>query len=229
MTSMDPARPGALADSAPPGVSGTFWELCIGEARADSVALDIGTGTGPVALGLAPRVRHVVGVDREGDAIADARRAAARASLSNVEFCVADVDAVEYDTLVPAPPALVTAHLFMSEAFVERASRVLQHGGTLVVLGFHVDQWKETGKVSRFAWDEARMRALLERCGLRVEHLSVEKDVKEFPSVEAALAAAIGMAEKWKSDGRWFRYIKFLEDGGRTLTRSHVIAKGRKT
>jgi len=227
--STHPAPFGAAALSAPVGVSSDFWNLCIQEASGDRVALDIGTGAGRVALALAAHFRHVVGVDRESDAIADARLGAERLGLSNVEFVVADVEAVEYDTLVPAAPALVTAHLFMSEAFVERAARALAPGGAVVVLGFHVDQWKETGKVSRFAYDDARIRALFERCGLVVEHLSVEKDVKEFPSVEAALAAAIGMSEKWKSDGRWFRYIKFLEDGGRTLTRSHIIARGRKT
>jgi hypothetical protein len=46
--------------------------------------------------------------------------------------------------------------------------------------------------------------------------------------VEQGLAAAVGLAERWKSDGRWFHYIKFLEQGGRTLTRSHLIARGRR-
>ena len=41
-------------------------------------------------------------------------------------------------------------------------------------------------------------------------------------------AAAIGFSERWKSDGRWFRYIKFLEEGGRTLTRSHLVVKARR-
>ena len=55
------------------------------------------------------------------------------------------------------------------------------------------------------------------------------RDVQQFASVEEALAAAVGLEERWRADGRWFRYIKFLEDGGRTLTRAHLIAKARKT
>jgi hypothetical protein len=31
------------------------------------------------------------------------------------------------------------------------------------------------------------------------------------------------------ADGRWFRYIKFLEEGGRTLTRAHLIVKARRS
>ena len=43
-----------------------------------------------------------------------------------------------------------------------------------------------------------------------------------------ALAAVVGFEDRWKSDGRWFRYITFLEEGGRTLTRSHLIVKARR-
>jgi hypothetical protein len=96
------------------------------------------------------------------------------------------------------------------------------------MVAFHVDQWKETGKVSRFAYDEARLRASLERAGLRVEALEVEAEVQRFGSVEEALAAAVGLEERWRADGRWFRYITFLEQGGRTLTRSHLLAKARR-
>ena len=96
------------------------------------------------------------------------------------------------------------------------------------MVAFHVDQWQETGKVSRFAYDEARMRTALERAGLAVETLEVEREVQRFASVEEALAAAVGLEERWRADGRWFRYIDFLEEGGRTLTRSHLIAKARR-
>ena len=65
--------------------------------------------------------------------------------------------------------------------------------------------------------------------GFAMEHLGVEQEIQQFDSVEQGLAAAIGLAEKWKSDGRWFHFIKFLEDGGRTLTRSQLVAKARKT
>ena len=57
----------------------------------------------------------------------------------------------------------------------------------------------------------------------------MERDVQEFSGVEQALAAAIGLEEKWRADGRWFRYIKFLEEGGRTLTRAHLHVMARKT
>jgi SAM-dependent methyltransferase len=209
-------------------VSATFWALLLAEPLHDATVLDVGTGTGRLALALAPLCRHVVGVDREPDAIEEATRRAETLGLRNAEFVVADADAVDYQALVPAPPALVTAHLFLSDPLIERSVRALVPGGALAMVGFHVDQWKETGRPSRFAYDEARMRGALERNGFVVEHLAVERDVQRFGSVEEALAAAIGLSERWKSDGRWFRYIKFLEEGGRTLTHSHLIVKARR-
>ena len=38
----------------------------------------------------------------------------------------------------------------------------------------------------------------------------------------------VGLEDRWRADGRWFRYIAFLESGGRTLTRSHLLVKARK-
>ena len=210
------------------GVSPVYWKLVLAEPLRDATVLDLGTGHGRIALALAPRCRHVVGVDHDPAAIEVARRGADAAGISNVTFVVADADVVEYGGLVPEPPALVTAHLFMSDALVERSARVLGPAGALTLVSFHVDQWRETGRPSRFAYDEERMRRLLEAHGFAVEHLEVEREVQMFGSVEEALAAAIGLQERWKSDGRWFRYIKFLEDGGRTLTRSNLIVKARR-
>jgi hypothetical protein len=116
----------------------------------------------------------------------------------------------------------------MSEAIMAAAGRTLAPGEVLAFAALHVDQWRETGRRSRFAYDEDEARRQLERHGFAVEHLEVEQDVLTFDTVEQGLAAAVGLAERWKSDGRWFHYIKFLEQGGRTLTRSHLIARGRR-
>ena len=222
MTSVARAQP-------PVGVSAAYWRLLVSEPISDSVVLDVGTGAGRIALALASHCRQVVGVDRDTGAIDEARRHATERGITNVEFVVADADAVEYRSLVPEVPRLVTAHLFMSDALVERSASVLPRGGALTMLGFHVDQWRETGRPSRFAYDEARMRRLLTAHGFAVEHLEVERDVQTFRSLEEALAAASGLEGKWKSDGRWCRYITFLEQGGRTLTQSHLIVKARRT
>lgn len=207
------------------GLSPRFLAFFSESDLRDRQLLDVGCGTGRVTLALAPACHRAVGLDREPSLIAEARERAARAGLANVEFHVADVEADEYR---PWAPDVVTAHLCASDAIVERAARALSPGGFLAMVAFHIDQWKETGRVSRFAYDETRLRASMEGAGLRVEALEVEADVQRFGSVEEALAAAVGLEERWRADGRWFRYIAFLEQGGRTLTRSHLLAKARR-
>jgi len=110
-----------------------------------------------------------------------------------------------------------------------RAGRALAPGHVFAFVAFHTDQWSETGRPSRFAYDEDRGRRVLGDAGFAVEHLEVEREVKTFGSLEEALAAVIGLEERWRTDGRWVRYLRFLEQGGRTLTRSHLIVKARRT
>jgi SAM-dependent methyltransferase len=218
--------------SGPSGVSARYWALLQAERLGGAEVLDVGTGTGRIALAVAPHCRRVLGIDRDAVALAEARRRAAETGVANVEFADVDAEArADYLGLTPTwkRPTVVTAHLCMSEAIIAAAGRTLAAGEVLAFVALHVDQWRETGRRSRFAYDADEARRQLELHGFAVEDLEVEQDVQRFESVEQGLAAAIGLSEKWKSDGRWFHYIKFLEDGGRTLTRSQLVAKARRT
>ena len=207
-------------------LSPRFLGLLEAEDLGTARGLDVGCGTGRLTFWLAARARHVVGLDRDPAGIKDARRLAEQAQVGNIDFLEADAEREEY---LRFTPDIVTAHLCASDAIIERAGRALSSGHCLGMVAFHVDQWKETGKVSRFAYDEARMELHLKAQGLVPEALEVEREVKRFASVEEGLAAAVGLEEAWRADGRWFRYIAFLEGGGRTLTRAHLIVKARKS
>src|SRR3972149_4307965 len=84
------------------------------------------------------------------------------------------------------------------------------------------------GRQAGSAYDEERMARSLGEAGLVPEVIEVEREVQRFETVEQGLAAAVGLADRWKADGRWHRYLAFLEEGGRTLTRSHLLVKARK-
>jgi SAM-dependent methyltransferase len=207
------------------GVSPTFWRLLVTEPLHASAVLDVGTGRGRLALALAPHCRRVVGIDVDRAALDEARREAGQRGLGNVEFRVADAEAGEYGAFAPD---LIAAHLCMSDAIIERAARALAPGRVFAFVALHADQWQETGRRSRFAYDEERLTGRLEEHEFEVEHLEVERDVRTFGSLEEALAAAVAFEDRWRQDGRWFRYVDYLEGGGRQLTRAHLVVKARR-
>jgi SAM-dependent methyltransferase len=196
------------------------------EALHGRSVLDVGTGTGRLALHLAPRARRVVGIDTDAGALVEAQRQARRAGLANVLFVVADAEQADYRTFGQLD--LVVAHLCMSDAIIARAGACLPPGGILAFAAFHTDQWRETGRASRFAYAPDRARAVLSAAGLRTERLEVEQEVTRFSSKAEALARVAGLRARWEADGRWAAWERFLAEGGRTLTQSRLVVLARR-
>jgi SAM-dependent methyltransferase len=207
-------------------LSPTLLQWLEADPLARGTVFDVGTGAGRLALSLAPRARRVLGLDRDAGALVEARRRARRAGIGNVLFVVADVEAVDYRTLGRAD--VIAAHLCMSDAIVARAAEALGRGGLLAFAAFHVDQWRESGRASRFAYDEERARAVLAAAGFRVEAAVVERAVAEFPSEAAARAATERFRAKWEAGGRWAGWERFLAEGGRTLTEARLVVRARR-
>jgi SAM-dependent methyltransferase len=206
-------------------VSPKFLALLEAEDLKDKVVLDVGCGAGQLTFLIASRCRRVIGIDRDERAIREARARAAAERLANAEFSVVDAEAVEYDSF---GPQLIVAHLCMSDAIIARSGRALAPGECLAFVAFHVDQWRETGRPSRFAYDGPRLTSVLGGKGFVPEHLEVDREVTRFGTIAEGLAAAAGLEDKWRAGGRWQSYVEFLERGGRTLTRSHLIVKARR-
>ena len=188
--------------------------------------LDVGTGTGRLALHLARRARRAVGIDTDAGALVEARRRAHGTGLANVLFVVADAEQVDYRAF--GQPGVVVAHLCMSDSIVARAGAGLPPGGLLAFAAFHTDQWRETGRVSRFAYAPDRARAVLGAAGFRVERLEVEQEVARFQSAAEALAGTAGLRRRWETDGRWAAWERFVAAGGRTLTQSRLVVLARR-
>jgi SAM-dependent methyltransferase len=199
------------------------------ESLEGRTVLDVGTGAGRLALLVAARARRVVGIDTDAGALVVARRLAQQESRGNLVFVVADAETADYRALAaPDPLDAVVAHLCLSDAIVGRAAAGLGAGGLLAFAAFHVEQWRETGHVSRFAYTEERARGVLVEAGFDVERQEVETDVQRFGSTAEAMAATAGFRARWEEDGRWSAWTRFVEGGGRTLTRSRVVALARR-
>jgi ubiquinone/menaquinone biosynthesis C-methylase UbiE len=98
----------------------------------EEVALDVGTGTGALAIALAPLVGSVVGVDIVPELLAEARRR----SPPELRYLLADA------TRLPFPAAsfsLVSSartlhHLAAPARVLAEMARVLRPGGTMLVI-----------------------------------------------------------------------------------------------
>jgi prepilin-type processing-associated H-X9-DG protein len=107
------------------------------ELGAGQRILDLGTGTGSVALSCAPRVApdgHVLGVDISTEMLARARARASRSGLANVSFADGRAEAIpaqssSQDTVLAS---LSLMYVIDRAAAAREIARVLKPGGRLV-------------------------------------------------------------------------------------------------
>lgn len=140
-----------------------FFSAVAGALKLDGRAalLDLGTGPGLLALGLAPYVGRIVGIDPEPAMIAEARRAAAAA---RVEFRVIEGRAED----VPAdlgPFDLVAIgralHWLDRDATLAAFDRILAPGGRILICGSspfadETNPWRPAYESVLVAWGETR-------------------------------------------------------------------------
>lgn len=105
--------------------------LALAEPEAGEVAVDVATGTGHVALAVAPRVARVIGVDLTPEMLTEASRLATERGIGNVTWVRGEAAALpllasSFDlyTVRAAPH-----HFLNLEAALREAARVLKPGG----------------------------------------------------------------------------------------------------
>eukprot|EP00271_Cylindrocystis_brebissonii_P006680 TRINITY_DN19443_c0_g1_i1.p1 TRINITY_DN19443_c0_g1~~TRINITY_DN19443_c0_g1_i1.p1 ORF type:complete len:837 (+),score=124.81 TRINITY_DN19443_c0_g1_i1:182-2512(+) len=83
---------------------------CELSGTGSEVVLDLFCGTGTIGLSLASRVRHVFGYELVHEAVADARRNAARNGIQNATFVEGDLGKLgkDFGTEFPAPDLIIT-------------------------------------------------------------------------------------------------------------------------
>jgi len=224
-----PYRAGEGSEEDHVGLSPTLLRLIRGEPLSERVVLDVGCGSGRLALALANEAGRIVGIDRAPDAIDRAWERSVALGLSNVTFRCLDAETIDYRDL--APIDLVVANLCMSDEILRRSAAALSPGRHTLFAAFHSDQWKESGRVSQYAYAEAQLERALAEAGFEPIYLGVEQDVLLLaaPTDGLAYLEASGLAARWKSDGRWEGFLRYLQNGGRQLTtKARVIVKARR-
>ncbi len=135
-----------------------------GSGRSMSV-VDVGTGTGFVAAGLASRVERVVGVDSSPAMLDRARRNLDSLDISNVDLVEGDIFALPLagESVDAAFANMVLHHAEAPAAMLAEMARVVRPGGAVVVTDEvehpyewmrheHADVWLgfTEGQVKRF-------------------------------------------------------------------------------
>jgi ArsR family transcriptional regulator len=105
-----------------------------GIAEGSEIA-DVGTGTGFVAAGLAPRVKRVIGIDNSSSMLRVARGNLDSLGVSNAELLIGDLAGLPLaDNSVDAAFAnMVLHHAVDPAAMLEEMARIVRPGGTIVI------------------------------------------------------------------------------------------------
>jgi ubiquinone/menaquinone biosynthesis C-methylase UbiE len=163
---------------------------CSGGARL----LDLGCGTGTLALQLAPSFEHVIGIDPEPDMLDEARRAAREQRIMNVDWIRAGSPALPELEPVLGTLDLVTigtAFHFMEPRTTLSDLQRVAPGGVVVVayngapMWLHSDPWAKT------------LRAVLEsRLGRRLSDVDFTAEALNVAE-ETMLDLGYSQIERW--------------------------------
>lgn len=136
----------------------------LAEPRPDDLVVDLGAGTGLLALALAPRVQELVAVDISERMLEGLDDAAATDGIHNVEPLVADLRRLpledEFATLVVSNYAFHHLDDPGKELALAEARRILRPGGRLVICDMMFALSLEP-RDRRLLWE--KVRALLKR------------------------------------------------------------------
>jgi SAM-dependent methyltransferase len=211
-----------------PDLESLFTERLAAEDFTGATVLDLGTGSGRVALLVAPQAKRVVGIDTDEAALEVARARARERGAANATFVAADADEADYRLLVPGELDFVLASHFMSQAAIASAANALRAGGKFIFVCHHRDNWIESGRVGRFSFDGPQMRSLLEAADLRVESLGVDRTVVTYDDLGALAAAHPYVREKFERDARWSALHARFGDGPVRLTWAALVGTAVK-
>jgi len=210
--------------------------LEVAQPRPGDRALDVATGTGNLALALAPLVNRVTGLDITEEMLVQARRVAAERGIDNVDWVLGDAEQLPFgDGSLDLWACRVAAHHFHDlDRSLREASRVLRPGGRAVVIDssgpraardhlhqvemlrdpshvrmLTVEEWVERLEAAGFAVEETRLRQMDWEFDPWVTRIGFpEERVEELAAiVEAATGPAREQLHPERREGKlWHNY-----------------------
>ncbi len=158
--------------------------------NSETIAADIGTGTGFMLEGIAPLVKKVIGVDNSPRMLSIAQSKLSKKLKSKIEFRFGEMDNLPFkDKEVNAVFAnMALHHAVDSLRAIKEMSSVYSHGGVMVItdLDEHPHEWFRQDMADRWlGFQLQRMREWLPSAGFAVR------------SVIAAIRMSTGKRLAW--------------------------------
>lgn len=222
--------------------------VAVSGAREGALVLDIATGGGHTAIALAPHVARVVATDLTPEMLESAREHAARRGAENIDFTLADAEALPFeDRSFDIVTCRIAAHHFPHpDVFVGEVARVLRPGGVFVLQDQIVpEDPADAGVVEAFesTRDPSHARALplsewlalLDATGLTVESMDViakRHPFLEWTELQSCSAETVAALERVMDDATpgaraWLEPEEWGRPGASFVNR-HVIVSAHR-
>jgi SAM-dependent methyltransferase len=164
------------------------------DLTGDDVVLDLGCGTGQLALPLAGRVRAVVGVDPEPDMLSRARRTAVEQGVTNAGWMVgSDADVASFAAVLGPVGAVTIAqalHWMDHRTLFPALVPMLRPGGGVAVVTNGKPLWMQGS-----AWSQALRGYLEEWLGTTLRQQCGTDEASQHRYRDALAAAGFATSE----------------------------------
>lgn len=124
--------------------------------------LDLGCGTGQLAIPLAKHFEEVIGLDSEEEMLNEARRQTEKAGVKNVHFVLQKAEEIAADLGIFRLTTMGASFHWMKQAEVlQKIFNLTETGGGVVVVSDSSSPWRDGGE----RWKEARKKIVQEYLG----------------------------------------------------------------
>lgn len=156
-------------------------ELIKTELNTTQTLLDVGTGTGEIAISISEHAGKIVACDFSQEMIHVANSKIKKSSISNVDFQIQDCNSLNYsDDMFDVIIASNLLHLIEKpEQFLESLKRILKKDGKLILPTFLHNESMKTKLISKLLslkghpittrFDSNGIIEFITRCGYKVE------------------------------------------------------------